>query len=169
MDTKEELHNKFHELYRHIISSEDEEKMMTLGSVTKAQMEWFIENRPEQAEEYIEMLCSVKWDNYLTPKEAETIVAQMKPAAKWSKEQVRKALDSLGIEMEEAPYYNSCAMWATISMIYSDSGKTLAELVFKKPLAEVGDVELLTLIHRLAIDKLKDRDGMFNIRKYFNL
>lgn len=160
---------RFAGLYNEIVNSSDKSKMAVLGQVTKQQMQWFIDNRPDQAEEYIDMLASVMWDNFLTKKEAAEIVAKMKPEVRWSKEQVQRGLSSLGYDMEETPYYNSCAMWVTISMIYSDSGKTLAELIFGKNLGEVEDIKLLEVIYKLALDKLKDRDGVFNIRKYFGL
>ena len=160
------MHKKFHELYGMIVDSNDREKMSVLGSVTKSMMMWMIENRPEQAEEYLEELCAIKWNNYLTKKEAEEVVLNMEPKPKWTKEQVKRELEVIGVPCEEMPYYNWCALYTTISMIYSDSGETLKKYAF----GEVADEKkLFALCYHLAVDKLKDKDEVFNIRKYFGL
>lgn len=43
----------------------------------------------------------------------------------------------------------------------SDSGETLAKYVDKD--------NLFKAVHDLAVDKLTDHDGVFNIRSYFGL
>ena len=45
----------------------------------------------------------------------------------------------------------------------------LAEKVWEKPLAEISTEKLVTVMNALALDYLKDEDGVFNIRKYFNV
>ena len=65
--------------------------------------------------------------------------------------------------------YNSYAMYVGISMKYSDSALTLAERVLKKSIAEVDELDMLKMCYYLAKDSLKDKDGVFNIRKYFGL
>lgn len=45
-------------------------------------------------------------------------------------------------------------------MIDSDSGSTLKKLV-------QDDIEYFKLVYLLAIDKLTDKDGVFDIRHYF--
>ena len=67
----EQLKKKFDELYNFIISSRDTGKMKMLGWVMKAMMYDMIDAHPQQAEEYLNILESVRWDNYLTEKEAE--------------------------------------------------------------------------------------------------
>ena len=54
-------------------------------------------------------------------------------------------------------------------MVYSDNAETLAEKVWEKPLAEIPTEKLVTVMNALALDYLKDEDGVFNIRKYFNV
>lgn len=166
---KKEMHNKFEELYKMIIDSEDESKMEVLGHVVKKQMEWMIENRPDMAEENIEMLCAVRWNNYLTKKEAEMVVSKMMPTPRWTREQVMRELEQMGEMTEEAPYYNECALYATISMITSDSLDTLVKYAFDTTKEDVVDKDILTLCYHLALDKLKDKDKRFNIRRYFEL
>lgn len=165
---RQEMKEKYHELFNMIIASNDEEKMHVLGNVAKQQMEWFIENRPEMAEEFIETLCSIKWKNYLTHKEAERIIGSMVPAAKWTKEQWKTAMNNLGLLMEEEPCYNSCALWVAMNMIYSDDIRTIADLM-GKTVEDMGAEEMVRATHAFAVNKLKDADGVFNIRKYFGL
>lgn len=165
---RQEMKEKYHELFSMIISSKDEDKMKVLGNVSKHQMEWFIENRPEMAEEYLEVLCSVKWKNYLTQKEADNIVNNMTPAAKWTKEQWKTGMNNLGLLLEEEPCYNKCALWVTMNMIYSDDIRTIAEIM-GKTLEDMSAEEMVRATHAFAVNKLKDADGVFDIRKYFGL
>ena len=157
----EELTNRYESLNRYMIDSKDPENMKKFGMVMDKMMHWMIANKPDAASEYIDELESIKWDNYLTPKEADQIVSAMNPQRPWSREQWKQAMDQHGFALEEEPYYNRCAMYVTMSMIYSDSSETL------KRYANGSD--LLEVIHALALDKLKDRDGVFSVRSYFGL
>ena len=97
--------------------------------------------------------------DYLTPAEAEKIVAQMEPKAPWSREQWKDAMEKFGFPLEEWPCFNRCALYVTMNMIMSDSSKTLSNFV-------QGD-NLFKMVYGLAVDKLKDQDEMFNVRVYF--
>ena len=77
--------------------SHDVENMRTFGNVHKEMMEWMIQNKPDLAQEWIGKLESIKWCNYLTPKEAEKIVSEMVPKAPWSREAWKNAMQSLGL------------------------------------------------------------------------
>ena len=65
------LKEKFDELYSTILSSRDERKMKILGCMTKKIMYQTIESHPQKAEELLEILEAVNWNNYLTAKEAD--------------------------------------------------------------------------------------------------
>lgn len=161
---KQEMKAKFDEIYNMIVSSNNVKAMNVLGNVFKQQMDWFIENKPEAAEEWIEQLCSVKWHNYLTRKETAAIIAEMDPKPLWSQSQWETEMLRAELPLEHAPYYNKCALFVTMCMICSDSGPTLSKIM--------GDAEHSSLfkpIYYLAIDKLLDKDGRFCIRKYFDL
>lgn len=162
----EQLKKKFDELYNFIISSRDTGKMKMLGWVMKAMMYDTIDAHPQHADEYLAILESVKWDNYLTEKEAETIVNAMSPAPMWKKQQWEQAMNQMGWDMEHYPCYNKCALFVTMSMIDSDDGDTVAELISKEGSVK-QDANYLIAIHKLAMNKLKDHDGVFNIRRYF--
>ena len=62
--------------------------------------------------------------------------------------------------IEMPPYYNKCALYVTMCMIDSDSGKTIKGI-------ETDEEKYFDIVYSLAIDKLLDRDGVFNIRHYF--
>lgn len=159
--TQEEMKKEFTALYNMMASSQEVAFMRTFGNVHKEMMDWFIANKPEVAQEWIEKLESIRWKNYLTPKEAEKIVAGMNPKAPWSREQWKQAMEQYGYELECEPYYNRCALWVTMNMLMSDSSETMSKYV---------DAEsLFKLVHDLAVDKLMDKDKVFNIRRYFNV
>lgn len=162
------MKKKFNELYQIMATSENVDFMRVFGNVHKEMMNWFIANKPEAAEEWLCKLESIKWHNYLTPKEAEKIVAAMKPTAPWSRDAWKTTLDKMGIVTSEEPYYNSCALWTTMNMIYSDSAQSIADII-GKPLAEIPAEQMVKAVHSLAIDKLKDADHRFHIRSYFGL
>lgn len=55
--------------------------------MTKKIMYQTIESHPQRAEELLEILEAVNWNNYLTEKEADQIVSKMSPAPRWSRQQ----------------------------------------------------------------------------------
>jgi hypothetical protein len=159
--TQEEMKKEFRALYEKMANSNDVTPMHIFGKVQQEMMEWFITYKPELAQEWIDKLETIKWHNYLTKKEAQQIVDNMQPQAPWSYEQWKQAMTMHQYQTEEEPYYNSCALWVTMNMKMSDSSNTLKKYV--------DDNTLFELVHALAIDSLKDKDGVFNIRKYFGL
>jgi len=161
-----ELKKKFDELYSHIISSRDTGKMKMLGWVMRAMMDQMIEAHPQLAEEYINVLESVRWDNYLTEREAETIVKAMSPAPKWTRQQWEKHMEQSSEDMERYPCYNKCSLYVTMCMIDSDDGETIAKMMGKDGVA-TNDMDYFAMVHQFALNKLKDHDGVFNIRRYF--
>jgi hypothetical protein len=159
--TAEEMRQEFNALYNMMASSTNVAYMHVFGSVHKEMFLWFVQNKPDLAQEWLDKLESIRWKNYLTPKEAERIVGDMVPAAPWSREQWKTAIEKHGYELEYEPYYNKCALWTTMNMIMSDSSETLGKYIDKD--------RLFDAVYALAVDKLRDRDGKFNIRAYFGL
>jgi len=161
-----DLNKKFDELYGHITSSRDTRKMRMLGWVMKKMMQDAIEAHPQMAEEYLSVLESVRWDNYLTEKEADTVIAAMEPAPKWNRQQWLKMMEQTGESAEHYPCFNRCALYVAMCMVDSDDGETIARLMGNGGVA-TGDMDYFAMIHQLALNKLKDKDGVFNIRRYF--
>ena len=159
--TPEEMKKEFYALYDLMANSDKVEFMHIFGNVQKEMMEWFIANKPELAQEWLDKLQSIRWKNYLTPKEAETIVSSMNPKAPWSYDQWKGAMDQHGFEKNREPHYNRCALYTTMNMIMSDSGDTLKKYV--------DDADLFKAVYDLAVDRLTDKDGKFAVRKYFDV
>lgn len=159
--TQQELKERYWSLYSYMADSKNPEHMKLFGKVMTSMIEDMIQSSPSRAEEYIDRLEAVKWKNYLTPKEAESIVANMQPKAPWNKEQWMAAMQKHGYPLEEEPYYNRCALWVTMNMIMSDSGDTISTYV--------NDENKFRFVHDLSVDKLTDYDGMFSIRSYFGV
>lgn len=161
MNTQEELRQRYNRLYKHMSESDNVEHMMTFGKVMNEIMEWMIANKPEAASDWIDQLDSVMWNNYITYKEADAIVSKMDPKSPWSPEQWKSAMQQHGYPLEEPPYYNKYALYVVMSMEYSDSLTTITKYM--------KDGDLFEVIHAFALNKLKDKDKVFNVRKYFNL
>lgn len=119
-----------------------------------------IETSPSLAKEYLDELEAVNWINYLTVKEAQDIVANMDPKPNWTFTKWKDEMVQHGFNTEVEEKYNECALYITMCMILSDSGNTLSTLISDQK-------KLFELIYHLALDKLNDKDGKFNIRKYF--
>ena len=158
---QEEMKKEFDALYDMMANSNKVEFMHTFGMVHKEMMDWFIVNKPELAEEWLAKLEAIRWDNYLSPKEAENIVSAMKPRAPWSKEQWKSTMEQHGYDLDDEPCYNRCALWVTMNMIMSDSSETLSKYISSDKMFEA--------VYNLALDKLEDEDEKFNIRTYFGL
>ena len=54
-----------------------------------------------------------------------------------------------------------------MSKIYSDFGDNIAEML-GKPLAPT-DKDIIAACYKMALKTLKDKDGIYDIRKYFNV
>ena len=152
---------KYDQLYEKMAVSGNIENMRLFGKVGREAMALLAKDMPDKAQELIGKLCAVNWDNYLTEREAEVITAKMEPQRPWPREQWRTVMEQHGYKLEEEPYYNRCAMYVTMSMIYSDDIESLKHFA--------NGVDMFEFIHALALNKLKDKDRVFDIRKYFGV
>ena len=165
MTTQQELKDRYTGLYDYMAASRDPKNMKAFGCVMTEMMDWMIQNKPDVAEEMIDQLEAIKWHQYLTPKEAEKIVSGMDPTGPWKRDVWKSTMESFGLPLEEAPAYNKCALWTEMNKIYSDFGAEIAALI-GKPLSPT-DKDIITACYRLALKNLKDKDGVYDIRKYF--
>jgi len=165
MTTAQELKERYDGLYDYMANSKDPKNMKAFGCVMTMMMDIMIEKMPSEAEEMVDKLESIKWHQYLTPKEAEKIIAGMDPRAPWSRDQWKNAMATFGLPTEEAPYYNSCALFVEMSKMYSDFGEEIAALL-GKPLAPT-DKDIIAACYKMALKTLRDKDGVYDIRKYF--
>lgn len=157
----EEMRQEFNALYNMMANSTNVAYMHVFGNVHKQMMEWFIANKPELASDWLDVLESIKWKQYLSQKEAERIVGDMEPAAPWSMEQWKNAMAKYGFELEKEPCYNKFALWTVMNMIMSDSSETISKFIEPDNQFE--------FVYQLAVDKLKDKDGVFSVRSYWRL
>ena len=54
-----------------------------------------------------------------------------------------------------------------MNQVISDHGETIAMIKGEKSLSDVNKEELVEYAYKLALDLLKDKDGVYNIREYF--
>ena len=165
MMTAQEMKERYDALYEYMANSRDPKNMKAFGCVMTEMMDYLIQNKPDVAEEMIESLEAIKWHQYLTPKEADRIFAGMDPKGAWPREAWKSTMESLGIPLEEPPYYNRCALWIEMNKIYSDFGEEIASLL-GKPL-QPTDKDIISACYKMALKNLKDKDGIYHIRKYF--
>ena len=163
---------RYDELYGVMKTSRDVEKMKIFGEAEKEMFRQLAASNPTMAEMWLTKLEAVCWDNYLTEKEARNIGRHIvnQDGTKefhWPYDVFTKAVSQLGGITEEKPYYNSYALWVTANMIYSDHAKSVAEdMGYKSPL-EVPNERMALSMYKKAVEKLKDPDKGFHIRKYF--
>lgn len=165
---QKDIMNKFGRLYNKMSVSNKPRYMHIFGETMRCMMEDMVDWKPEVAKEYLDKLEAIDWRNYLSKKEAMEIVDGMEPKGGWSISEWEKLMDAHDACLEDSPYYNKWAMYVTMNMIYSDSGSTIAKIA-GHTLSDIPKEELFDAIHMLALDKLKDKDGMFDIRSYFHV
>lgn len=159
------MKERYDSLYDYMANSKDPKNMKAFGCVMTQMMDVMIQKMPAEAEEMINQLEGIKWKQYLTPVEAQRIVDGMDPKGPWSRDVWKQAMTSFGLPLEDAPYYNSCALWVEMNKVYSDAGDVIAELL-GKPLTP-NDKDIIAACYKMALKNLKDKDGVYNIRKYF--
>ena len=164
--TQQEMKTKFDDLYNYMSASNEPKYMMLFGEVMKEMMDWMISNKPDQAEQWIETLCSIRWDQYLSKNEATKICNSMSPKGAWSYDTWKNAMQSLGLESENKYAFNDYALWIVMNSIHSDNGTVLAELLGIAP-TDVTNSDYIRTIHRMAKNMLQDADGVYNVRDYF--
>lgn len=172
MRTKEQMMDEY-EMYSHkIVKSKDVKHMEILADVC----EWLFcqaaTKMPEAAESALSHLASAEWNNYLSETEAKNIGMRIvnqdgTKGFHWDYNTFTKAVESLGGVVEEKPYYNSYSLWVVSCTIYSDHALSIAmDMGYKTP-AEVPNEKMALSCYRKAVEKLKDIDGGFHVRKYF--
>ena len=162
-----DLKDRYLGLYDYMAQSRDPKNMKAFGTVMTQMMDYLVQTKPDVAEDMIDKLEAIKWHQYLTPKEAESVTAKMDPKAPWSRDQWRTAMESFGLPIEEPPYYNRCALFTEMSKIYSDFGEEIAALL-GKPLTPT-DKDIIAACYKMALKTLKDKDGIYDIRRYFGV
>ena len=165
----EELIKKYDELFDEMVSSKDPRRMMAFGEAEKWIFKQLAASHPDLAEHWLVRLEASKWHNYLSKEEAEEIVESLEEKQgetvvkryEWDYDEWKKAIEAMGGEIHNKPYYNCYALWATMNMLYSDHVNTMNMFV-QPPLR-------LKMYYHLALDKLMDVDRSHWVRGYFHL
>ena len=170
----EAMIKQYLEQYEKMATSGNPELMKIFGENDKWAFEEMVKISPKTAQEWLSKNESIKWHNYLTKEEAERIASNFinqdrTKGAHWSVEAFKQALNSLGAEHEDDPFYNFYALWVTANMIYSDHAQSVAEdLGYKSP-TEVPNEKMALSMYKKAVEKLRDADRPRFIRAYFGL
>ena len=165
---KQQMEQQFLSRYDSIIQSGDTRQMERLGLVVKRVMGWMFKYEPQVAAQALALLddnTATDYANRLTEQEAKNIVSQMVPQPAWTMQGLTASLQSMGLPGDVPPHFNLWALLTTMLMIQSDEGESLKEAIH----ANDRDERLLRLVYKLAVNRLEDQDGKFNIRKYFGL
>ena len=96
---KNEMKQKWEELYAIMESSKNPKVMMLFGEVMKVMMERSINYDQVFAATMLEKLCAVKWKNYVTADEADAMVLKMDPQPGWSREQWMRLMERFSLPL----------------------------------------------------------------------
>ena len=167
--TAEELYQQFLSRYEAAVNIGD---MTRLGEMVQRVMRWLSAYEPDIAAQAIDILDGKSKNqecrNYLTEQEARTIVEGMAPKPRWDLERLEEMLQNAGLPTDEPPYFNRWALLTDMCKIQSDNFDTLKSII-GLPSHPATSEEMLAAIYQLALNDLRDEDGKFNIRKYFDL
>lgn len=170
--TKEQMIERYEELYHKMATSKEPKYMMIFGESEKWVFGEVAKAHPELAENWLSHLEAVCWENYLSEKEAMNIGKRITnqdgtKGFHWDYNTFTKAVESLSGVVEEKPYYNSYSLWVTSCMVYSDHAISIAmDLGYNDP-KEAPNEKMAMSCYRKAVESLKDVDGGFHVRKYF--
>ena len=164
----QEMKEKYYELSEYMAQSKDPKNMKLFGDVLTSMFMWASDAKPEMAHEWLGVLEGVLWKQYLSQKEAQKIVDGMNPKAPWPYDTWKQAMNQLGLPLEEEPCYNRFALWCEMNKQYSDQGETVAELL-GMPLTQIPADKIVPAMYKMALNLLKDKDKVYNIRSYFGL
>lgn len=168
----DEIIQRYEELYHKMVSSKDPANMKIFGESEMWVFKEVAKVHPDLAESWLSHLEEVCWKNYLSDKEAvnisnRTVNQDGTKGFHWTYEVFTKAVQSLNGVIEEKPYYNSYALYVTANVCYSDHGLSIAmDMGYDDP-RKVPNEKMALSCYRKAVEKLKDIDMGFNVRKYF--
>lgn len=169
---KEELIERYDELYDKMKHSKDVKNMKIFGKSEKYMFHELAGVHPDMAEKWLSHLESVEWCNYLSQNEAMNIGRRITnqdgtKGFHWNHEVFTNAVKSLGGVVENKPYYNSYALCVTANMVYSDHAKSIAEDMGYKTPNDVPNEKMALSCYKKAVEYLEDVDRGFNVRDYF--
>ena len=160
------MKDKFESLYNYMSASNEPRYMKLFGEVMCEMMDWMIKNQSAAAEQWIETLGAIKWEQYLTKSEALSVFNALNPKGAWTLDVWRKAMEDLGLETEREYVFNCYSLWLEMNAVHSDNGAVVAGLLGIEP-TDVTNAKYIKTIHRMAVNTLTDDDGFFDVRSYY--
>lgn len=161
-----EMISRYMELYNNMATSKKPEKMHIFGNAEKWAFEQMVSIAPHKAQMWLNKLEPSCWHNYITREEADEIVSHLinqdgSAGGNWSLDTFMNAVKSVGGVVEDKPYYNAFALWATANMLYSNHYESVKEFVSKEQMPK--------FFYKMAVETLKDVDRPDFVREYFDL
>ena len=168
---KEELIERYDELYDKMKHSKDPMNMKVFGKAEKYMFHELAGVHPDMAEKWLNHI-QIDYHNFLSQDEAMNIGKRITnqdgtKGFHWNHEVFTNAVKSLGGAVENKPYYNSYALCVTANMIYSDHAMSIADDMGYKTVAEVPNERMALSCYKKAVEVLEDVDKGFNVRDYF--
>lgn len=169
-----DLLERYEELYEDMATSGNKEKMIAFGEAERAVFHKLAKEHPAIAQMWLDKLEAMHWKNYLSKAEAEEIASKLvnqngRIGAHWGYDTFKTAVESLGGNIHEKPFYNSYALWITANMSYSDHAQSVAEDMGMSSPEAVPNEKMALSMYKKAVEKLKDVDKPKFIRWYFGL
>lgn len=169
---REQLINRYNELYDKMKSSRNVKYMQIFGEAEKYMFGELASAHIDIAERWLSHLEPVCWNNYLSDKEAVNIgrTIENQDGSKgfhWDYHVFTNVVKQLGGKLEEKPYYNSYALWVVANTIYSDHAESIAEDMGFQGSMNVPNDKMALSCYKKALEKLKDVDNEDFVRDYF--
>ena len=169
---KQEIKERFEYLYDRMKESRNPAYMKIYGDVTSAMFDKLVDKHPDMAEDVVEGLEAILWNNYLSSSQARMIADKIinqdgKQGPKWSEDLLFHAVEQLGGLIEEEPFYNRYALWVVMNAMYSDHAVSTSQ---DMGYASVNDVppEMMALsMYKKAVESLTDVDRTNYIERYY--
>lgn len=169
---KNQMIQRYYQLYDIMKESKDIKKMKIFGDAEKYVFKELLSSSPDLAEKWLSHLEAICWENYLSEREmvniGKRIINQDKTKGyHWQYDVFVNTMKSLNKEINRSPIYNSYALFVTINLIYSDHAKSIAEDMDFTNVNNVPNEKMFSSCYRKAIEKFDDLDGGYNVRSYF--
>ena len=169
---KNDLKQRYEQLYHKMANSREVRQMKIFGMSEKWAFNRTVDNDPKTAEALLAKLEAIEWNNYLSDAEATHITSLLinqdgSMGAVWDEPTFFSVVEKNGGKIEHMPYYNDNALWVVAAMIYSDHAKSIAEDMGYTSVAEVPVEKMAMSVYKKAVENLCDKDRVYFVRPYF--
>lgn len=172
--TSEEMITRYEHLYDTMKASKDVKKMKTFGRAEQRMFKKLVSANPGMAKEWLAMLESVMWNNYLSAEQADELAANLinqdgSKGPHWSMDAFFSVVPKLGGQLEDAPAYNKYALWLVANAHYSDFARSTAEDMSYTSVEDAPGEKMALSMYKKAVESLKDVDRAHYIADYYHV